>query len=75
MRLANRCREIVLSQRRLDPRHEIAAIHLVVGMLELAPTALGEMAARRFLVVPARSKRAIVEQCVARNSESDVTPT
>ena len=74
MRLADCRREIVLRQRCLDPRHEIAAIHLVVGMLELAPAALGEVSARRFLVMRPRRERAIIEQRIARNPESDVTP-
>jgi hypothetical protein len=42
-------------------------------MLQLAPAALGKMAARRFLVVRARRKRAVVEQRVAGDAERHVT--
>ena len=49
MRIANCRREIVLCQRGLDPRDEVAVIGLVVGVLKLAAAALGEMAARRLL--------------------------
>src|ERR1044072_6888166 len=43
-------------------------------MLELAPAALREMAARRILMVRTRRERSIIEQRVSRNAESDVPP-
>ena len=57
---------------RLDPRDEIAAIGLVVGMLQLAAAAFGKVAARRLLVVRPGRQRAIVEQHVAGHAEGDV---
>ena len=57
MRFTNLRGEPVLGERSLDARHEIAAIGLVIDMLELASAALGEMAARRLLVVWPRRKR------------------
>ena len=41
----------MLRERTLDPRHEIAAIGFVVGMLQLAPAALGKVTAWRLLVM------------------------
>jgi len=72
MRLADLGQERMLRQRRLDPREEIAAVRLIVGMLELAPSALREMAARRLLVVRTRRKCAIVEKGIAGDSERDM---
>src|ERR1043166_3655716 len=43
-------------------------------MLELAPAAFREMAARRILMVRTRRERSIIEQRVSRNAESDVPP-
>ena len=51
----------LLGERGFDPRHEIAAIGLIVGMLELAAAAFGEMPAWRFLVMRAGRQRAVVE--------------
>jgi hypothetical protein len=65
----------MLRQRRLDARHEIAAIDLVIGMLQLAATALREVPARRLLMVRPRRQRAIVEQSVAWDAERDVAAT
>ena len=42
MRLADLGLEAVLGQRRLDPRNQIAAIGLVIDMLQLAPAAFRE---------------------------------
>jgi hypothetical protein len=41
-------------------------------VLELATAAFGEMAARRVLMMRPGRKRAIVEQCIAGNSERHV---
>ena len=68
MRFADLGLQPMLGQRRLNPAYEIAAIGLVVGMLELAAAAFREMAARRILVMRAGSERAIVEQGVTRNA-------
>ena len=62
----------MLGKRRLDPRCEIAAVRLVVSMLELAPAAFGEVPAWRILVMRAGRKRSIVEQHVARNAERNM---
>ena len=72
MRLADLGRQPVLGQRGLDPRDQIAAIGLVVGVLELAAAAFGEMTARRLLVMRAGRERAVVEQGIARHAEGDV---
>lgn len=73
MRLANLRLQSMLRQCGLDPRDEIAPIGLVVGMLELASAALGEMMARRILVMRSRRKRSVVEQRVARDSKCHVS--
>jgi len=69
VRLANVRLDPVLRERGLDARHQIAAIGLVVGVLELAPAAFREMTARWLLMVRAGRERAVVEQDVAENSE------
>ena len=53
--------EAVLRQRGLDPRHQIAAIGLVIGMLQLAAAAFGKMTAWRHLVMRAEGQRPVVE--------------
>lgn len=73
MRSADLGREIVLGERGFDPRHQIAAISLVVGMLQLATAAFREVAARRLLMVRPEGQRSIVENGVAGNSEGNVT--
>ena len=72
MRFADFGLERMLRERGFDPRHEIAAVRLVIGMLELAAAALGEMPARRLLVVRAGCERSVVEQSIARDSERDM---
>ena len=66
MRLADLGLQAVLGQRAVDPRDQIAAIGLVVGMLELAAAAFGKVTAWRHLVVRPGRERAVVEQRVAR---------
>jgi hypothetical protein len=72
MRLANVRLQIVLRQCGFDARLEIAAICLVVRVLELASATFGEVAARRLLVVRPRRERSVVEQRIAGDSECDV---
>jgi hypothetical protein len=72
MRLADFRGQIVLRQGGLDARCQIAAIRLIVGVLELAPAAFWEMSARRLLVMRSEGERAIVEHGVAGHSERDV---
>ena len=72
MRLADFGLEPVLRQRRFDSRDQEGAIGGVVGVLELAAAALGEMAARRLLVMRAEGERAIVDHGVAGNPERKV---
>jgi hypothetical protein len=62
----------VLRQRRLDARDEIAAVRVVVGVLELAPTALRKMPARRLLMMRPRRERSVVQKSVVRYAERDV---
>src|SRR5437868_12469350 len=69
MRLADRGGQIVLSERRFDSRLEIVAIRLVVGMLQLASAAFGEMAAWRLLVARTKGQRPVVEQRIPGHSE------
>src|SRR5579884_215121 len=64
--------ESLLRQRAPHSRDEIAAISLVIGMLELAAAAFREMAARRLLVMRPGRQRAIIEQRVAGYAERDV---
>lgn len=73
MRLADLGRQFVLREGGLDPRHKISTIGLVVGMLQLAAPALGEVAARRLLVMHAIGKRPIVEHRIAGNAEGHVS--
>lgn len=72
MRCSNLRLEAVLRQCGLDARDEIAAVRLIVGMLELAAPALGKVAARRLLVMRPGRKRPVIEQGVARNAEPHV---
>ena len=69
MRLAGLGGEAMLRERRLHPRHEVAAIGLVIGVLELASAAFREVTARRLLVMRSRRQRAVVEQSIARDAE------
>jgi hypothetical protein len=62
----------MLRQRGFDPRDEIEAVGLVVGMLELTSPAFGKMPARRLLVVRAGGERSVVEKSIARNPERHV---
>src|SRR5206468_7740513 len=55
-----------------DARHEIIAIRLVVGVLELAATAFGKVTAWRHLMVFAERQRTIIEQCVAWDAKGHV---
>jgi hypothetical protein len=64
----------MLIERRPDSRYEIAAIRLVVGMLELASAAFGKMAAGRLLVMGPGRERPVIEQRIAGNAERHVPP-
>src|SRR5688572_2621477 len=75
VRLADFSFEPMLGQRRFDPGYEVAAIGGVVGMLELASAAFGEVPARRFLVVRTECERPVVQHCIARNAEGHVAAT
>ena len=72
MGLADLRLQPVLRKRRFDPRDQIAAIRFVIGMLELAPAALGEVPARRLLVVRPGRERTVIEKSIARDPERDV---
>src|SRR5688572_24945511 len=69
MRLADFGRDAVLVERAFHPRHQIAAIGIVVGMLQLAAAALGKVAARRHLVMRAVLDVAISPYHVAGDRE------
>src|SRR4051794_32364929 len=58
----------MLGQCRLDSRDEIAAIRLVIRMLQLASAAFGKVTAWRHLMVRSERQRPIVEQGVSRDS-------
>jgi hypothetical protein len=62
----------MLGKRGLDPRHEIAAIGFVVGVLELAAAAFGEMAAGCLLMMRTERECTIVQHRIARHAEWDV---
>jgi hypothetical protein len=64
---------LVLSQSRFDPRNEVTAIGLIIGMLKLTATALRKMTAWRHLMVLSRRQRAVIEDRVTRNTERHVT--
>ena len=72
MRLLDSGFEPVLGECARDSRHQIIAIGGVIDMLELAPAALGEMAARRHLVMWPGHDRPVVEQRIARRRERGV---
>ena len=65
-------RELVLGKRRFDPRNEVIAIGLIIGMLELAAAALGKVTAWRHLVMFSRRQRAVIEQRITRYAERHV---
>src|SRR6185503_14061483 len=65
----------VLRKGRLHARDEIAAIRLVVGVLELATAALREVAARRLLVMRTEGERAVIENGISGHAERHVTAT
>ena len=72
MRFADFGRKIVLGQRRFDTRFQVAAISLVVGVLDLASPAFREKPARRLLVVRTVGERAIVEDRISGDAEGYV---
>src|ERR1700741_267706 len=59
----------MLRECRFKTRDEVAAIRLVVGVLELATAAFRKMAAGCLLVMRARRKRSIIEKRISRNAE------
>src|ERR1700752_247534 len=67
-------RQVVLSQRSLDPPYEVSPISLVIGMLQLASATFREMSAWRFLMMRSRCKGAVLEQRVSRNAERHMPP-
>ncbi len=72
MRLPDFGLKPMMGKRGFDPRHEIAAIGMVVGVLELAAAAIREMAARRLLVMRTEGQGAIVQDGIAGHPEGDV---
>ena len=64
--------QIMLGECSPDPRYEIAAIGIIVGMLKLAAAAFWKVPARGLLVVRPGRQRAVVEYRVAGNSECDM---
>ena len=64
--------ESVLGQRRFDSRREIAAIGIVVGMLELTAAAFRKVPAWRILVMRPVSQRTVVEHGITRDAEGNV---
>lgn len=62
----------MLGERETHPVFTKSGIRFVVGMLQLAPAALGEMAARRLLAMGAGSDGAILGDRIARHREGDM---
>ena len=73
MRIADVRRKPVLGKRRLDSRDKVAAIRLVVGMLQLAPATFRKVAARGLLVVRSERERPVVQHGIAGDCKGDVT--
>lgn len=69
MRRADFRLEIVLCERRLDPRNKIAAISLVIRALKLTSPTFGKLGTWGCLMMRSRNEQAFVVQRVARNSE------
>jgi hypothetical protein len=65
---------IMLRQRRLDPRHQVTAIRVIIGMLQLAPATFRKMPARRLLVMRTERERGPVLHHIARDAEGNVAP-
>ena len=65
MRFADLSRKAVLRQRSFDPRNQIVAICLIVGVLQLASAAFGKVMAWRHLMMRSGRQGAIVEQGVS----------
>ena len=63
--------ESVLGQRRFDSRREIAAIGIVVGMLELTAAAFRKVPAWRILVMRPVSQGTVVEGGITRGNPDD----
>lgn len=72
MRVSNFRFDSMLRQSRFDPRHKIASIGFIIGLLELAAAAFGKERTWRILMVRTKGQRSIVEERVSRNSERDV---
>ncbi len=64
----------MLRERGFDARYEVARVRLIVGMLELAPTAFGKVTARRLLVVRSGSERTIIKERITGDPERHVPP-
>ncbi len=64
--------QLVLRQSGLDPRNEVTAIRVVIGVLELASAALGKVPAGRILMVRSRREGAVVHEGVPGNAEGYV---
>jgi hypothetical protein len=74
MRFPDLGRQLVLRERGFDSRAEIAAVRVIVDMLQLAPAAVREVTAWRLLMVRTRGKRSIAEQRIPSHSERHVAP-
>ena len=72
MWVANLGRQIMLCESRLSPRHEIAAIGLVIDVLKLASAAFREVPAGRLLMMRPEGKCAVVQDCIAGDAERNV---
>ena len=73
MRLANLGLKALLGKRGPDPRDEIAAIGIIVGVLKLATAAFRKVRARWFLVMGSRREGAVVKERIAGHSKRNVT--
>jgi hypothetical protein len=74
MRLAKFGREVMLGERRLDPRHEVSAIRVVIHVLELAASAFRKMPARGLLMMRAKCECSVVQHGVAWHAKGNMAP-
>jgi hypothetical protein len=72
MGLPNIRGQVVLRQRCLYARDQIASIRVIVRVLKLTPAAFWKVPTGRFLVMRTGRKRAVVKQRVARHAECHV---
>ena len=66
--------QFMLRQRVRNPRNEITAVGVVIGMLKLTSAAFGKVTAWRHLMVRTISHRAVFKQQIARDGKGSMLP-